>query len=104
MSLGTLFGEDDSFFVLPNLMFLLNYDANNSRVQKNQEDKEEEDDDNADKDSGDDDARSPKTPKKKHNKNKRFVRDYPHRLEALAKLGVVWENYHENRWEHHGWG
>lgn len=36
---------------------------------------------------------------KKHNKNKKFIRDYPHRLESLAKLGVVWESRPENKWE-----
>ena len=61
----------------------LNFIVTDSRGQKNQEDKE------ADEDTG----------KKKHNKNKKFTNDSPHRIECLAELGVVWENHNESKWE-----
>ena len=47
----------------------------------------------------DNEGESEETPKKKHNKNKKFLTDYPHRLGCLSELGVVWENHNENRWE-----
>lgn len=53
------------------------------RCQKNQEEKEDDSEE----------------PKRKRNKNKKFLRDYPHRLECLANLGAVWENHHETKWE-----
>ena len=58
-----------------------------SRGQKNQDETAE--DATADEES----------PKKKPRRNKNVIRDYPHRIESLAKLGVVLEKHTENKWE-----
>ena len=65
-----------------------------SRGQRNAE--EREGDDEASElpgESGD------TTKKRKHNKNKKFILDYPHRLDSLTGLGVLWDNHTENKWE-----
>ena len=55
----------------------------NSRSNRTQEEKED----------------ASEEPKKKYRSNKKFVKDYPHRLERLAELGVIFESHHENKWE-----
>ncbi|KAL7546989.1 hypothetical protein ACHAWF_010306 [Thalassiosira exigua] len=83
------------------------------RGQKNSEDKGDDDDDDDDPagDAGDggiedEEAVTPPPdegpPKKKRrglNKNKRHLRDYPHRVEVLTSLGVAFEPHREARWE-----
>lgn len=75
------------FFPFIKVSLSHNYNANiklDSRGQRTMEDNEDE---------------LEETPKKKHGKNKKSLTDYPHRLECLSELGVVWENHNENRWE-----
>lgn len=62
----------------------LDFHFSNSRGQKNAEERDDYPED---------------PPKKKRSKSKSFVKDYPHRLESLADLGVIWENYNDNKWE-----
>ena len=60
--------------------------------------KEEESDGSAD---SDDDIKEPVKKKRKRyqHKIKKSVLDYPHRLQMLDDLGVVWGNQNENKWE-----
>ena len=78
------------------------YDTH-SRCQKNQDDKDDDDDDDDQIDGDESDEHSP--PKKKRQiasstrKNSEMC-DYPHRIDKLADLGVVFESRaREGRWE-----
>jgi hypothetical protein len=80
------------------------YDTH-SRCQKNQDDKDDDDDDDDDDQIDGDESDEHSPPKKKRQiasstrKNSEMC-DYPHRIEKLADLGVVFESRaREGRWE-----
>eukprot|EP00581_Thalassiosira_minuscula_P007330 CAMPEP_0183702944 /NCGR_PEP_ID=MMETSP0737-20130205/874_1 /TAXON_ID=385413 /ORGANISM="Thalassiosira miniscula, Strain CCMP1093" /LENGTH=692 /DNA_ID=CAMNT_0025929633 /DNA_START=43 /DNA_END=2118 /DNA_ORIENTATION=- len=76
------------------------------RGQKNQEDKEA---DNPTTNPPSDETSKEQPPAKKKrkttkasstkNSKKKYANDYPHRIECLTALGVVWEKHNENKWE-----